>query len=301
MIQTTLLPSSVDPAQIRAIIGVISDTHIPERWAALPEAVLSIFRGVDLILHAGDVGDLAVLDRLSECAPVIAVHGNDEPAAVQRELPYQQVVTVAGARILLWHSHFPDRVDELDSRRGDEVLSKLNRSVQRAKRAGAKLAIFGHWHIPLLYENEGVLVVNPGAIASGNVYTRQVRQTVALLFLLADGTAQVRHVDLAAPTQSFALEPLTVDPGFEAAASEYSAPIFSSALMANLAALRAIGEEITFPYALPALLRVAHRCWAGQQAEVTYADLLAEVEADPDLPARIRTRYLALLRALPME
>lgn len=300
MIQANLLPPQVASAQIRTVIGLISDTHIPERYAALPETVLTIFRGVDLILHAGDVGDLVVLDQLSQCAPVIAVHGNDEPAAIQRELPYQQVVTVAGQRILLWHSHYVDRVDELDSRRGDELLSKLGRSVQRAKRADATVAVFGHWHIPLLYEAEGVLVINPGAIAASSIFTRQVRQTVALLFLLADGSAQVRHVDLAEPTTSFPLTPLTREPGFAAAASPYSASILSPALQANFAALRAIGETITRPYALPPFLRVAHRCWAGQQAEITYADLLAEVEADEELPTRIKERYLALLRALPI-
>ena len=82
-------------------IGLISDTHMPERCAALPTAVFSTLANVDLLLHAGDVGELWVLDQLSAIAPVIAVHGNDDTAAAQRELPFQQIITAAGRRILL--------------------------------------------------------------------------------------------------------------------------------------------------------------------------------------------------------
>ena len=54
-------------------IGLLSDTHIPHRMTQLPQAVLDALVGVDVILHAGDVGELWVLDRLSAIAPVIAV------------------------------------------------------------------------------------------------------------------------------------------------------------------------------------------------------------------------------------
>jgi putative phosphoesterase len=68
------------PERVAARIGIISDTHMPERCAALPPALFETLRGVDLLLHAGDVGELWVLDRLSALAPVVAVHGNDETA-----------------------------------------------------------------------------------------------------------------------------------------------------------------------------------------------------------------------------
>src|SRR4029450_3188364 len=116
MIHPDLLPANLPPARVAACVGLISDTHLPQRCLALPEAIFTVFRGFDVILHAGDVGELRVLNELSRCAPVVAVHGNDETAEAQRELPYQQVVAVAGQRILLWHSHFPDRVDEMLSR-----------------------------------------------------------------------------------------------------------------------------------------------------------------------------------------
>src|SRR3712207_2339587 len=93
--------------RIAACIGLVSDTHMPERCAELPAALFEALRGVDLLLHAGDVGELWVLNRLSAIAPVVAVHGNDDTPDSQRELPYQQVVAVAGRRILLCHSHYP--------------------------------------------------------------------------------------------------------------------------------------------------------------------------------------------------
>ena len=58
--------------------GVLSDTHLPKRLRRVPDAVFRVLQGVDLVLHAGDVNDLSVLDSLSQIAPVIAVHGNDE-------------------------------------------------------------------------------------------------------------------------------------------------------------------------------------------------------------------------------
>jgi len=68
-------------------LGLISDTHLPDRLRALPPEVFDALDGVDLILHAGDVGTLAVLDQLSTIAPVVAVHGNDDSAEAIRELP----------------------------------------------------------------------------------------------------------------------------------------------------------------------------------------------------------------------
>src|SRR5687768_4030311 len=91
-----LLPAEFPVERVAARFGLISDTHMPERCPALPASLDRVFRGVDLILHAGDLGELAVLDRLSVVAPVVAVHGNDDTPEAQRELPYQQVVAAAG-------------------------------------------------------------------------------------------------------------------------------------------------------------------------------------------------------------
>jgi putative phosphoesterase len=67
---------------VAKLIGVISDTHGLLR----PEAVAAL-QGVDLILHAGDVGSAEVLETLKDIAPVVAVRGNNDRGAWANELP----------------------------------------------------------------------------------------------------------------------------------------------------------------------------------------------------------------------
>ena len=296
---SAFLPPTLPPERVIAVMGLISDTHMPQRLAALPPALFPIFQGVDLLLHAGDVGQLAVLDQLSAIAPVIAVYGNDDTPEAQRELPYQQVITIHGHRILLWHSHFPDRIDEMDSRRHDDFLPQLDRSIARARRCGAKVVLFGHWHIPLVYETPDVMVINPGALASGNAFTRQLRQTVALLFLRDDGQPFVSHVDLAAPDRIYTPAP-DWSASFSTAALPYSASILAPLLEANLAYLRTQFTAFGFEQAMVPWLRVAHRCWAGQQELITLADLLHEVRTDPELLPKRKAQYEAILANLPV-
>jgi putative phosphoesterase len=104
--------------QIIASIGLISDTHYQDRLFNLPPGLADVWTNIDLILHAGDIGDLSVLNLLSKFAPVIAVHGNDEPDDVLKELPYQQIVAIRGTDILLWQSHYPDPEEEKSKRKG---------------------------------------------------------------------------------------------------------------------------------------------------------------------------------------
>ncbi len=184
-------------------IGLVSDTHMPMRLRELPAPLFTALRGVDLLLHAGDVGKLSTLDELSELAPVVAVHGNDDSEEARQFLPYKTVVPCAGERIFLWHSHYEDRQEEFASREGDEIVPKLHRISREAAAAGARIAVFGHWHIPLVHEVDGVTIVNPGAVASGNAISRQLVQTVALLEMAGDGALSVQHVDLAHPHAAY--------------------------------------------------------------------------------------------------
>ena len=132
---------------------------------------------------------------------MVAVHGNDETEEARRELPYQQVITLGGRRLLLCHSHLPDREAEMGSRVNDDWRPKLERYAAQARRAGATIYVLGHLHIPFVVEHEGVGLVNPGAIASGSAFTRQTRPTVARLTLRDDGRPFVVHTDLARPEQ----------------------------------------------------------------------------------------------------
>lgn len=121
-------------------VGLISDTHGLMR----PEALLAL-DGVALILHAGDVGGMAVLRELERFAPVHAVHGNtDDPAL---GLPASISLTLDGVSVLVTHGH--------------ELGSPTPASL--ARRYAADVIVFGHTHRPALDVVGDTLVVNPGA------------------------------------------------------------------------------------------------------------------------------------------
>jgi len=131
------------------IIGVISDTHGLLR----PEAVAAL-EGSELILHAGDVGDLRILDELGHLAPVHAVHGNTDWGEVRERLPRTMEVDlgsedgkVAGDPAgPVAYVHHGDRELELDP-----------------VTAGIAMVVSGHTHRPLVHERDGVLYLNPGS------------------------------------------------------------------------------------------------------------------------------------------
>ena len=288
------LPPVVGPETITACVGLISDTHMPDRLAALPAAIFDVLHGVDLLLHGGDVGELYVLDQLSVIAPLVAVHGNDETADAKRELPYQQVIAIAGQRIVLTHAHYPDRAEELASRRDDAWRPKLERRSAFGHRAGAAVVVFGHTHIPMACQLDRVLLVNPGAIASGSHTWRQKRRTVALLFMRADRLPLVVHVDLAHPDRPFVPQ-IDWEAGFAAALGQVSESILAPDLEPDHQRLYAIARQAPGP-SIGAIRRVAMRCWSGAQSYITRADLLAELEATPDLPPHVRAEFEALLQ-----
>jgi putative phosphoesterase len=126
----------------RTLIGLISDTH-----GVFRPQVADVFRGVDLIVHAGDVGGSALLTSLAAIAPVEAVSGNvddrhDPMLARERTLPV--------GSLTLHVSHG----DEMGSPKPDALLLRY----------GADIVVYGHTHKPLLHRsNDGRVVVNPGA------------------------------------------------------------------------------------------------------------------------------------------
>ena len=119
-------------------IGVISDTHGLLR----PEAIAAL-RGCDRILHAGDIGDPEILDRLRELAPVTAIRGNVDRGPWAKALPETKVVEVAGISIYMLHD-----------------LAQLD---LKPEAAGFRVVIYGHSHQPKIEEKNGVLYFNPGS------------------------------------------------------------------------------------------------------------------------------------------
>lgn len=134
------------------LIGVLSDTHIPARASTLPGRVIEAFRGVDLILHAGDITTLAVLQRLSTLAPIEAVHGNVDPPEVSSVLPRTRIVALDnGKRIGLVHGN---------SGPGVSTLERARRTFEGQR---VDVIVFGHSHTPYCEWHDGVLLFNPGS------------------------------------------------------------------------------------------------------------------------------------------
>ncbi len=130
-------------------IGLISDTHMYRRAPALPEPVFSAFAGVDLILHAGDLNDLAVLDPLAALAEVIAVCGNTDPWETCTQLRETRLIERAGLRIGLAHGH---------TGRGRTTAERA-----RSWFTAVDVVVYGHSHLPVIERIDGVLLVNPGS------------------------------------------------------------------------------------------------------------------------------------------
>jgi putative phosphoesterase len=290
------LPANLARGNLAAVVGLLSDTHMPQRRRALPENLADVLGGVDFLLHAGDVGELWVLDQLSAIAPVFAVHGNDDTDDAQRELPFQQIITIAGQRILLWHSHYPNWDEEMASRSDEDLHRTLQRSVDQAQRAGANVVVFGHWHIPLVKQVDGILTVNPGALASGNEFTRMLRNTVALLFVERSGVCHVNHVDLGAPDAPFTPQ-IDWDAGFTTAANHFTKSILAADLAPLIRFLRAHLTRQEILMIRPPVAAIAHPIWENEGGELTLAAvedaLLNTNTLPPELHARVQELWHA--------
>lgn len=149
------------------MVGVISDTHGLLR----PEAVEAL-RGVERIVHAGDVGDPAILGELRHLAPVHAVRGNVDRGAWAGELPVTEVVEVDGALLYVLH---------------DLATLDLDPAA-----AGFAAVVYGHSHRPNEETRDGVLYLNPGSAGP-----RRFTLPVTVARLTVDGEdLEVEIVDL---------------------------------------------------------------------------------------------------------
>lgn len=132
-------------------ILVLSDTHMPRMAKHLPRPLADALERAELILHAGDFVAGEALTVLERFAPVVGVAGNNDDAAIRARFPTRRLLEWRGFRLGLLHGHegrgrtTPDRAFE--AFRGEDVDA----------------VIFGHSHIPLREEREGVLLFNPGS------------------------------------------------------------------------------------------------------------------------------------------
>ena len=152
------------------VIGLISDTH-----GQLRASVHQALAGVELILHAGDVGGDDILDELALIAPVEAVYGNtDEPG--NPRLSAQIVREIGGLVIQVQHGHESGRLT------ADALLERFN----------ADVLVHGHTHRQSVTRREGRLVINPGAAGPRRFH---LMPSVARL-TIRDGEAEVEIVSL---------------------------------------------------------------------------------------------------------
>ena len=158
-------------------IVAISDTHAPRRWKSCPPAVAAHLRGADLILHAGDVCTASVLDELSQYARVHAVLGNNDSQDVAAwGAPETLSLDLDGLRVAMIH----------DSGAAAGRLRRMRRQFPEAD-----LVVFGHSHIPLDDEADGLRIVNPGSPTDRR---RQPHGTIGLLTVAEGRLTRARIV-----------------------------------------------------------------------------------------------------------
>ncbi|WP_407415305.1 metallophosphoesterase [Methanobrevibacter sp.] len=165
------------------LIGLISDTHIPDRARIIPQNVLDAFKDVDLIIHAGDLTTQSVIDELEEIAPVMAIQGNMDRVA-GLDLPKARTIEVEGIKIGVVHGEVYPRGD-------------TQQLLYLAKQLDVNILISGHSHQPKIEQIEDVLLLNPGS----PIVPRLADRTVMLLEV-NDKNVDVEIIKIGAPVCS---------------------------------------------------------------------------------------------------
>jgi putative phosphoesterase len=145
----TNIPHTLPNLKSVKTVGLISDTHVPARAAAIPEAVFKVFENVDYIIHAGDLVDLSVIDELEQIAPVLAVRGNMDPSQVSGVLPDVNLLKVMDWKIGVTHD--------------PGSLYDLNKLREIVKQNFLHVIVYGHTHTSSITWEDKTLFINPGS------------------------------------------------------------------------------------------------------------------------------------------
>jgi putative phosphoesterase len=148
-------------------LAAVADTH-SQPHAAIRDRLAAI--APDAILHAGDIGDRAVVDQLAETAPVFVVRGNIDTRSVFPDVLILDLVSAAGEpRLRIFMTHIA------------VYGPKLRAEVARAARAEhASLIVCGHSHVPFIAQDRGLTVFNPGSIGPRRFHLPIVFGTIAV-------------------------------------------------------------------------------------------------------------------------
>jgi putative phosphoesterase len=149
------------------LVGIISDTH-----GHLPPAVTEAFAGVDLIIHAGDIGEPGILKVLEKIAPTIAVRGNMDFGRWANRLAAEEMIEFNQIRLVVLHDVF--------------------RLKRKPGRTAPNVVISGHTHRPLQEESQGVLHVNPGSAG----YPKNGQPATVALLQINGQSCQARFVEI---------------------------------------------------------------------------------------------------------
>ena len=158
-------------------LALIADTHLPHGSRRLSEPCLDALRVADLIVHAGDFSDASVLAELRELGPVAAVHGNVDSPELRRQLPETLSLKLGGATLAVIHDAGPAK-------------GRLERL--RARFPDADAVVFGHSHMPLHEERDGLQIFNPG---SPTERRRSPRRSMGEA-TVGDGRIELHHLAL---------------------------------------------------------------------------------------------------------
>lgn len=158
-------------------LGLISDTHIPERANSLDNSIHEIFKQVDVILHAGDITSMDVIIELEVIAPVEAVRGNMDRYG-EINFPEYKVLEYENVKIGLCHGA-GDRHNIMD------------RMIYLFRPFGVKVIVFGHTHDSVITQRNGIYLINPGT-AADRVFSS--KNSVGIL-QLSEG--KVLHAEIA--------------------------------------------------------------------------------------------------------
>jgi hypothetical protein len=179
------------PQQLLLTVGVVSDTHIPDRVDRIHPQIIPTFRNahVDQILHAGDISIPSVLAELEQVAPVLAVRGNRD-LIFDHSLPVLRLLDLAGVKVALMHGHggwisyFKDKL--VYYREGYHLERYIPKILNAAP--GARVYIYGHTHFPENLWREGKLIFNPGSASSS--ISRKLFPSVGILRFYAGGAVE---------------------------------------------------------------------------------------------------------------
>ncbi len=172
----------LDPLPDRVRVGVLADTHMPGSLRSMWPEVGDLFVDVDLILHAGDICGLSVLDELEQWAPVLAARGNNDYGMDDPRVADVVHLDIHGVRITMVHDMEPED-QPIDVLR-DQFLGGVESDVW----------ITGHTHFERLDFRDGVLQLNPGSPVHPHLWSTRLG-TVAIVEVAA-GHLSARTIHL---------------------------------------------------------------------------------------------------------